>query len=383
MRVNFFAVWLLVGLSVPGEVRSLLVPQPQPAQQQSLTRINTCQDGRLRFFFQPSPSTSGCRNWHRTQPALLTLHQKLQDNESGDERPNSRRGLVARGRAILRRIKKPLIPFAISLFFALSVRANPAEAKFSHELTNAPTHSLRPGMTRSDAEDVIEGRVDIEDLQQGSPEQAAPAAPKAKVSQSIYGTDFEDDEDDFHLDDDETDAYFQSRSSRRASQAEQTFAQNLQATQTAQFSSYQKEKTPMLFIKVGAGLFVPTFGTMFVREHFRQVKEEAYVQKGLEIMEAQKAEYFNVTNTSADADVEDELKGLKNNSTDNDSDDDTDDDGDSEDDDEDDYRRRPRRPRGGGDDGDSGSGGGAGFDAGDGEASDEDKKRLKDLFDKS
>ena len=58
---------------------------------------------------------------------------------------------------------------------------------------------------------------------------------------------------------------------------------------------------------------------------------------------------------------------------------------DSDDDSDDaDYRRgRPKRPRGGGDGDGSGSGGGAGLDSGSDGVSDEDRDRLKDLFDKS
>ena len=52
-------------------------------------------------------------------------------------------------------------------------------------------------------------------------------------------------------------------------------------------------------------------------------------------MEAQKAEFFNVTATKNDEDITDELKGLKKNSTGtkNDEDDDNDDDDDDDDDD--------------------------------------------------
>ena len=141
----------------------------------------------------------------------------------------------------------------------------------------------------------------------------------------------------------------------------------------------------MLTLKVSVGLFIPTWGAMGVREFVRRRKEEQYVKKGLEILEAQKAEYFNITETTPDSDIEDELKDLKdsdddeNEDADQDDDDDDDDDDDEEEDDDDEppTRRSPKRPSGGP------TSGGGGDDGDGGRPSEDDLKRLGDIFNKS
>jgi hypothetical protein len=309
-----------------------------------------------------------------------------QDDEEPKPRISKRQAIVRRTKSLLRRIKKPLIPIACSLIIWAS-RCDPVEAKMAHEATKSPTYSLRPGMSAADIEDVMAGKKDIKELKTstGTGTPAPSSKPKASTSKSIYGEDLED-EEDFDLD--EEDDY----SSRRvATQADLARSKSVQASQTSHFASYRKEKSTMMYVKVSAGVFLPTFGTMFVREHFRQRREEAYVQKGLEILEAQKAEYFNVTAKAQDSDLEDALKGIKNNTTDTDDDDDDDDDDSDDDDDadtdEDPGKRRkgPKPPRGGGDGGSMGGGSGSGSSSGDGDegVSDEDRDRLKNLFDKS
>ena len=143
-----------------------------------------------------------------------------------------------------------------------------------------------------------------------------------------------------------------------ATQSEKALGDKLQASTRDQFASYQ-QSGPKTFLKfkVGVAFFAPTYGFMMGREYLRRRREERYVKKGLEILQAQKAEYFNITNTENDTDVEDELKNLKsNNSTD------TDDDDDDDDDNDDDSppaatRRPPRKPLG---DPPKNSGGGGG-----------------------
>jgi hypothetical protein len=326
----------------------------------------------------------------------MTLSQ--QSNRDQDEEPAKKRSILTRGRALARRLKRPLIPIVGSLMFWWAARAAPAEAKFSHELTESPTYSLRPGMSRTEADDVLEGKVDVKELKEsssvipgGTATKKPAAADKAKAkakAKSIYGdVDDEDFEDEDFLADDDLSS---SGTKATASQADQALAMAMQAKTSSQFATYRKGNPKSLYIKVSAGLFIPTFGAQIGREMYRRRREEEYVKKGLEILEAQKAEYFNVTSTTNDSDVEDALKGIKKGKDDDDDDDDDDnedddeDDDDEDDDDEEDDRRRrpPRRPRGGGDDdGDSGSGGG--FDPGYGGPSEEDVDRLKNLFNKS
>lgn len=284
---------------------------------------------------------------------------------------------------------KPLIAVAASVMFWMTSRSPPAEAKMASDAGRAPTYSLRPGMSADDIKDVLSGKSDIRDHDPARVASLTPASkPRESTSKSIYGEGY-DDEDDFHLDVDEEEA---NASGKAATKADQQRATSMQASQSSQFSGFQKKKSTMMYVKVGTGLFIPTFGTMFAREHFRSRREEAYVQKGLEILEAQKAEYFNVTSTSEDSDLEDELKGIKNNSTDGDADDEDndgedDDDGNGDDDetgDDDRPRRGPHRPTGpSGNPNGGNDSGGSGFDPGYGKASDEDRDRLKNLFDKS
>ena len=133
----------------------------------------------------------------------------------------------------------------------------------------------------------------------------------------------------------------------------------------------------MLTLKVSVGLFIPTWGAMGVREFVRRRKEEQYVKKGLEILEAQKAEYFNITETTPDSDIEDELKDLKDSDDDENEDADEDDDEEEDDDDEPPTRRSPKRPSGGP------TSGGGGDDGDGGRPSEDDLKRLGDIFNKS
>lgn len=128
-----------------------------------------------------------------------------------------------------------------------------------------------------------------------------------------------------------------------------------------------------------------TAGVIFAKAQAE--KEKIRVQKGIEIFESQKAEYFNITGKAdSDEDLADELKNLKGNSTDVD----------DEDDDDEDYeddlpiRKKPSGNNGGG--GPSGSGMGGGSPPSsppkkdapvrDEKASDDDVERMKRLFDK-
>ena len=326
---------------------------------------------------------------HGTVRNSLRLQALRKDDESEPEASQLEGQLVPRRRR--RSWRKRFRRWMLSVTLGASLfRSAPANAKFSYELRETPTSSLRPGISREQAEKIEQGEMDGRWVQAKTtlsttePEKQPAAAPKKTVKQSsLYGDDEDfDDEDDDFLEDE----VVGSSSPRAASQADQTAAKRLQSR--SNFAAYHQGKTKALTIKVGIAFFVPTYGALIVREYFRRRREEAYVQKGLEILEAQKAEYFNITNTSADSDVEDALKNLKKNETktdDDDDDDDDEDDDDEEDDDDDEEDDRPRGRRGGprrplGDGG--GDSGGSSGD-GSGRPSDEDLDKLNQMFKRS
>jgi hypothetical protein len=168
------------------------------------------------------------------------------------------------------------------------------------------------------------------------------------------------------------------------------------------FSGGSKTKPIMVYASVGVACFIPTFGLFGVRDFIRNRKEEKNVKKGLEIIEAQRAEYFgidkngknitdtNSTDTTSDGDIDDELKDLK----DGDDDDDDDDDDDEPEPPKRKRRSLPKTPPG---DGSGGSGSGSGGDSsgsgssggydndngGEDGPSDDDIQRLGDIFNKS
>ena len=304
-------------------------------------------------------------------------------------------GTATTSKMRMRRRRRRLIPASALLglyLLAAPPLTPPAHAKCSYELADTPTYSLRPGMTSDDAEKAASGDADVIKSNRGfqagegtgtgeaKQQQESQSKKKKKASESVYYGD--DDEEEFDVDD------FDDRVTVGTAQ-DQVAAKRLKAQTTSQFASNSKGKSAALTAKVAAGLFVPTFGGMFVREFFRRRREEEYVKKGLEILEAQKAEYFNVTETTPDSDVEDALKGLKKNETGANDDDDNDDDDDDDDDDEDDDDEPPsgssskRRPKRGGPGGGDGGSSGGGEDPGYGKASDEDLDKLKKMFDKS
>eukprot|EP00977_Amphora_coffeiformis_P013805 scaffold3731_cov156-Amphora_coffeaeformis.AAC.3 len=301
-------------------------------------------------------------------------------NEGDYDEPDSL--LVPRKKA-RRSWRRRIRTWALSFALGTSMfRSIPANAKFSYELRETPTSSLRPGVSREQADLIEQGELDgrsVEAKTALAPEPEKPVTPKkaaAPKKQSSYYDD--DDEDDNFLEEEAI--------GRAASQADQKTAKRLQSR--SNFAAYHQGKSNSLTVKVAVAFFVPTYGAMIIREYVRRRKEEVYVQKGLEILEAQKAEYFNVTGTAADSDVQDALKKLKKNETktddddDDDDDDGEDDDDDDDDDDEDDKPRGrkggPKRPTGGGDDG-----GSSGSGDGSGRPSDEDLSRLNQMFNRS
>ena len=214
--------------------------------------------------------------------------------------------------------------------FITTGRSLPAKAKFSYELSESPTTSLRPGMNRDQAELVEKGELDAKTLPtstSSSPSKSSSKSSalstttrqskKARATKLDFVDASEDDDDEDFLQDDVVGSV--------GSQSDQAAATELQATMTSNFASYRAIDKKTTTVKVALTLFVPTFGGMFLREFLRRGREEEYVKKGLEILEAQKAEYFNVTGVADDSDVEDELKGLKKKGDDDDDDDDDDD----------------------------------------------------------
>jgi hypothetical protein len=259
----------------------------------------------------------------------------------------------------------------------------PAQAKFGYELQETPTYSLRPGMSKTQAQLLEEGTLSMEDVEASAStntqQQPAAAAPKKKTAaKSSFGYGEEDEEEDDFLMEETTPV---------AAEPQKTQAASHSTRQS--FAAYQQGKSRTLKVKVALCFFVPTYGFMFGREYVRRGRERAYVKKGLEILEVQKAEYFNITSTTNDSDVQDALKGLKKNETKTDDDDeDEDDDEDDEDDDDEEEEDKgprpsrgkpPRRPRGDGDGGSSGDG----SDSGDGKPSAEDLDKLNKMFGRS
>ena len=297
---------------------------------------------------------------------------------------------------------------AISLALASSLWMRRPGTVLAAPAEKPVTVSLRPGMSREQAKAVEVGDVTvIQEIEQapsvfksagtttstttGGSSSGSKAKKggsdqtKSKSAFDYYGDEDDDEEDDF-LNDIGHDF------SVPASQADKALAERLQSSTSDKFAARYQTKSKATTFKVGLAFFGPTYGFMIVREYVRRRREETYVKKGLEILKAQKAEYFNVTETTPDSDVEDALKNLKNkNSTkadddDDDDDDDYDDDDDNDEDDDDDEpepprRRPPRKPLGNGPKGDGGAGSGSkSDDPGYGKPSDEDIDRLKRLY---
>jgi hypothetical protein len=208
--------------------------------------------------------------------------------------------------------------------------------------------SIRPGMSKTQVDALDHGDVSVMKQLEQTPSIFLTSTPDAVAKESRksvdeYGDlDYEDDNLSLLVNDD---AFGLSKAAR---QEDKAVGDRLRASTSDQFAAYHQKKTVGLTLKVGLAFFGPTYGFMIGREYVRRRREEAYVKKGLEILEAQKAEYFNITGTSNDADVGDALKGLKNKNATN-----TDDEEDDDEDDDDDEpeppssaRRTPRKPSG-------------------------------------
>ncbi len=320
-------------------------------------------------------------------------HQQVRDNGGIlPTRPTQRRKRA--GRSLWFRA------LAAIAVFLRSITGTPplAQAKFSYELSESPTYSLRPGMSSEQAQMLLKGEASIDQVVPTTPDDSSqPATSANKAKESLYG-DYTDEEDDDFADALEPTAPVVDR---RLMGGKKTTVPEAPKARSQQFAARDQGKSPVLYAKVAAGLFVPTFGGMFLREYIRRQREEEYVKKGLAILAAQKAEYFNLTSSEGDDEGLNKKNGTNSDQDDDKNDDDEDDDDDDDDDDdggEDDTspssstRGRPKRPRGGGggdgsDDknkGGNGNQGGSGSnDYGYGRPSDEDLDKLNQLFRKS
>ena len=305
---------------------------------------------------------------------------------------------------------------AASARFAAPVR--PANAIYSYEITSNPDRpkSIRPGVSSNQAEQLVDGKMP-EELQGSSKSSLLDGSSSSSANESgdtaststrkrRFGRgnraerrnkkatstfDYGDDEDEEFAAEDlamsEQDKLVSGNSASGGS------SNSAFESKKFSFNGEVSSKGTSQTTKVAVAMFIPTFGAMMVREAVRQRKEEKYVQKGLEILEAQKAEYFGVNTTADDADIEDELKDLKDEDEDDEDDEDEDEDyddedEDDEDEDEDDGRLssrpganpKPKKPSGGGGSDGGNAGGGS---SSSGPPSEEDIKRLGDLFNKS
>lgn len=353
------------------------------------------QDVRSRQLTFESAANQGrvCQA-QNTLVVMSAFGGKGEEKTSNDAPPSPRRA------SRLQRWKRRVVTASRTLLLAsafFAAKSKPAEAKFSYEIREERKYSIRPGATQEQASQLVEGEVpeDIEEAKSvfdkvNSEPSATPSAPESKKASAPksnsfdYGDEDEDGDDDFSDFDGPTNVRAAPLTGGKASasRSQRAASEQLQSSSRSQFSGIDtsKTKTRGMYVKVSVGLFIPTWGAMGVREFVRRRKEEVYVQKGLQILEAQKAEYFNVTETTPDSDIEDELKDLKD---DEDEDDEDDDDDDDDEEDGPDFRSRskgPKKPSGGdGSGGSSGDGEGPGY----GKPSDDDLKRLGDLFNKS
>jgi len=419
------ACLLLCSYTCSFSVTSSLVRVAKQNQQQNYVQQQQQQQQQQQHHYLPCPQSEAsglvaCRLQAIESTTRLATVRKPHDvndaqNDDGDENaegtvpeaslfvsssPTRQHRRIGRFRRKLRKWVAS-VALAGSLLFGSGL-TRPAQAKFSYELGEQRTHSLRPGMSKTQAEQVLQGdedvlkevesksifdKADAEAEKHMAKSEASKGKAPAKSVKKKSSSDFlyDDIDDDFAFTEEDV------AKGLTGYQVDNEIANKIKAKTSSQFAAYNKGKSTALTVKVAIALFAPTFGGMFIREHVRQRKEEAYVKKGLEILEAQKAEYFNVTSTAADSDVQDALKGLKKgkNATDTKDKKDVDNDDDDDDNDDDDEDAapprssssppRPKRPSGGGDKDSSGSGSDPGY----GRPSDEELDRLNKLFGKS
>ena len=362
-----FLLWVPVAETFLSKGASSL---PRPQHQQTCPFDILICPSPVHSSTIPSSTALDARNfrfWRRFRDdcSRKTYEDADEANEQGLQQPQLRRFSPR----LRKRLRRTLVSAAIAASFLLR---NPDPSLAANAKGN--TVSLRPGMTVAQREEAQNGNLEkvlqeLEERQEAQrAQQKASAAkkktPRKKATKSSFD-DYGDDEDDME----ENAVLEEAAASMVISQEAKDEAERLKEGRRDNFAGYHQEATKSLYIKVGVAFFVPTYGTLAVREFVRRRKEADYIEKGLEVLKRQKAEYFNETEVTDEDDEDDE-------------DDDEDDDDDYEDDD-DDYdepvsRRKPRpKPDGGG--GDSGGTDGNGY----GKPSDEDLDRLNKLYGKS
>mmetsp|Transcript_13837 Transcript_13837/g.19357 ORF Transcript_13837/g.19357 Transcript_13837/m.19357 type:complete len:423 (-) Transcript_13837:2232-3500(-) len=232
--------------------------------------------------------------------------------------------------------------FALSILFQTS--AQPAVAR-----TAGSQLSLRPGVSSSQASVIDEGETNLEVIGEFQHTTSAAdndsdarttesfglsnsgkSSPKKETKKSKKS------ENDFDYGDEEDDTDF-----AEGFEFADTKRESVDASDNKEFA-VKKKQIKNLNTKVGIAVGVPFFGWAAVRETIRWTREQRTVEKGIKIIEAQRAEYFNVTDSgnSTDTEIEDELKDLKGEDDDDDDDDGNDDD-DNDDDNNDDNDNDP------------------------------------------
>lgn len=302
---------------------------------------------------------------------------KKTTNDSSEPTPVAQSKPTRRG-PFRKRLAKTILTATLmsSTLFGAQAQAAPRQGR---------AVSVRPGMTSEQIEAVRSGENVDEILEQLDKQQAertaearAKAAKKAKAIKASF--------DDYGDAIDEDDAILMKEVGNTLEAKEGAAA--LEEGLRDQLAGEYQEASRLLYLKVGAVFFIPTYGSLMGREFFRRRSEAAYIEKGLEVLKRQKAEYFNVTETTSDSDIEDELKGLKNETSSEDDDDDDDEDDEDDDDEDDDdtddpppRRKPPSGPKGNG--GGPDMGGAGGPDNGYGKPNEDDLDRLNKIFGKS
>jgi hypothetical protein len=284
------------------------------------------------------------RRHHSTSQRVATAPLPLQSPNHRIHRSTVLHARKSNSRGFRKRATRALASFAFAVGIFLKSSA-PALAgpKDSIRANDILMNSLRPGISAQEAEQINKGElVEEEDpnVVLGQPASSTEPADRVEVKTrkvqkktSVYDYG----EEDYEEEDDEIDFEFEGDVKKSDLKKEW-----LDGGSQGNFAMKQSSgPTRKMYTTAAFSIMVVPVTWLQTREFLRGRKEQQYVEKGLKILEAQKAEYFNVTSSSDDGDIQDELKGLKDGDDDDDDDDDEDwdsddEDWDSDDDDEDD-----------------------------------------------
>lgn len=197
-------------------------------------------------------------------------------------------------------------------------------------------HSLKPGVSVDEAEKAIRGEAldeadeevlvgnlgdDLVENGASMEKRTQKASKKKKIGYDYGGDDGDYDEEEEEL------VEFEGENKRSDLPTKDKLAN---PTSFAVPSASKPVSLTKMYVTSAVSVLILPVTWLQTREILRSRRERNYVKKGLAIMQAQKAEYFNVTSTVDDSDIEDELKGMKNETNPEDDDDDDDDDDDEE-----------------------------------------------------